>query len=87
MTGGPTFDIVIHPHQAVQVTFQYPVDIGDLLRFRSTVVHTQQPIAPSTKARCTQLQSPACGCAHDPCQAGRGCQGDVLYPMRSPRSY
>ena len=44
----------LHPRQAVQVTFQYPVDIGDLLRFRSTVVQSQQPMAPSTKARSTQ---------------------------------
>ena len=35
-----------------EVTFQHPVDIGDLLRFRSAVVHTQQPVAPSTQARC-----------------------------------
>ena len=32
-----------------EVTFQHPVDIGDLLRFRSSVVHTAQPVAPSTK--------------------------------------
>ncbi len=38
-----------------EVTFQHPVDIGDLLRFRSAVVHTQQPVAPSTKVRCYPL--------------------------------
>ena len=47
--------------EASQVTFQYPVDIADLLRFRSSVVHTQQPTTPSTKVRCTSdSQSPVC---------------------------
>ena len=40
-----------------EVTFQHPVDIGDLLRFRSAVVHTQQPVAPSNKVLRRALDS------------------------------
>ncbi len=34
-----------------EVTFQHPVDIGDLLRFRSAVVHTAPPERGETKVR------------------------------------
>ena len=51
------------------------VDIGDLLRFRSTVVHTAQPVAPSTKVRIPFLRRTLrfdVACSHPRVGVGHG---------------
>ncbi len=69
------------PLQVDQVTFQSPVSIGDLLRFKSHVVHTARNADDASQAR-KYCESPAATYAAFPISVGTGCDTQGVVQAR-----